>query len=504
MTSTTVNRFPRPLLAHNASVERRRVARAYGETLLMLFPLILLYWLIPIASDLKSSYNFINGTAPIYFIAVLGFLAARVSKLMPDSLWSGLFWFPVQAAVFYGFGPLVEVYGNAITTDSLARHILAVDDVELFRAHKLSTTGIAFILLGLFAHLQFLRRAWAKPRHATTSKLPVEKIGILMVLGGAAFKYVILLPAQWGLLDVTVAGVLSGLGSVTDLGFAIVAYSAARGDRWQRRFFWALWPLHLFLTVLAFAKVSVVMAMLLPLIGAYLAHRNRRKLIFGLAVTAFVYAALQPFVNYGRGVIYEGTSTISEASYSERVEILIEFVSASGTINEAYEDDRQGWWTRLNFAGPQAYAMELYDQGYANPTLGRAWIYFIPRAIWPDKPIMVGPGLEFYRLVTSRSDAYSFLGLTVYGDLYWQYGWGGVIFGSLFIGFLFAALSSQAVRAIRRRDFILLPAVLMALEMALLGPNKFVLNGIIGTLPIYFAYYFAASWASKQLSGARQ
>lgn len=502
MSIVNLNSSP-PGLVLDASAERRRVARAYGDALLMLAPLMLLYWAIPVAAELSPLYDLINGTAPIYFIATLAILAIRTLKRMPDAIWAGVFWFPVQSAIFYGFGPLVEVFGNAITLRSLAAHNLAVTETELFRAHKLSTTGISFILAGMFLHLKFWRQAWAINSDATASKIPLQKLGVLMVLLGAAFKYLILLPSQWGAFNITVAGVLSGLGNIIDLGFAIVAFCATSGNKRQRLFLFATWPLHFFLSVLTFSKLIAVIAILLPLVGAYIAHRSRKRLFLGLAILALGYASLQPLVHFGRGVIYERTFTISQAGYAERINIVFDYLFSGRTAAEAPEDDRQGWWTRLSSAGPQAYAMELYDQGNYNRNLDTAWMFFIPRAVWPGKPIMVGPGLEFYRQVTGREEGQSFLALSIYGDLYWQYGWNGVILGSTLIGFLFATLSSQGVHAIRRRNFIMLPAVLMALEMTLLGPNKYVLNGIIGPLPIYFAYYVAFSWVSKIFGGRK-
>lgn len=482
-----------------ADKERRRVARAYGEALLMLVPLMLLYWMIPPGSGLRPSYDFINAVPPIYFCSVLGLLAIRTLRRMPESVWTGLFWFPVVGAVFYGFGPLVEVYGNDITLQSLASHSLAVTDVDLYRANKLSTTSILCILSAFFFHLKFRPQAWVKRSDAKVSKIPIVKLGILMVLIGAGFKYLILLPASWGSIDIIIAGALSGLGNVVDIGFAVVAFAAVSGSRRQRRFFLIFWPIHLFLSVLTLSKLTIVTSILLPIVGAYIAHRNRKKLIFGLVLIAFVYGISQSFVHYGRGVVFERTSTISDAGYAERVGILVDYIFKGNTVKKSFDDDKQGWWTRLSFAGPQAYAMRLYDRGDYNRTLGNAWVYFIPRLVWPDKPILLGPGLEFYRKVTGHTEVNSFLALSIYGDLYWQYGWGGVVFGSLVIGFLFATLSSQAVSVIRRRQFLLLPAVLMALELTIYGPNKYILNGIIGPLPIYFAYYVLMGWLSKNL-----
>lgn len=479
--------------------QRRNVARAYVQTIVLLLPILIFYWAIPLSDKLSSLYSASNGTVPIYFCAVLILLAVRVLKEMPDALWSAVFWFPVQAAVFYGFGPLVEIYGNMTTQFSLAVHALAVDEIELFRAHKLSTTGIACVLLAFYIHYLFRPNAWTHIERSMASNVSLAFLGILSVLLGGVFKYLVLLPSLWGLSTLTVAGVLSVLGNLIDLGFAILAFVIANGGRQHRLFFWLFWPLHLVLSLLTFSKTAVVLAMLLPLLGGYLARRRRGRLLFGLLVIALVYAFLQPFVHYGRSEVYAISGTINHAGYGKRAQILQQYiVSDDKTLNtDASRDERQGWWTRLNFAGPQAKAMALYDSGDANPTLGRAWMYFVPRAIWSNKPIMVGPGKEFNRMVTGNQGANSFLALSIYGDLYWQYGWPGVIIGSLLIGLILAELASQSVRVVRERNFIMLPVAFMALEMALLGPNKYVLNGVIGPLPIYLAFYFFLGWVSR-------
>ena len=138
--------------------------------------------------------------------------------------------------------------------------------------------------------------------------------------------------------------------------------------------------------------------------------------------------------------------------------------------------------------------MDAYDNGASYITLDRAWMYFIPRAIWPSKPILYGPALDFYRLLSGRAEAVSFLGLSIYGDLYLQFGWGGVFVGCILFGWLLGITASRAIQAVRSREFAMLPFVAMALELALLSPNKFILSGVIGPLPIMIFYYSAMVW----------
>lgn len=483
-------------LVNNTNISRRKIAKFYGEAVFFLSPLLLIYWILPYSTELISLYDFLNATLPVYFISVLIFLSIRVLKRVPETLWTGVFWFPVQAAVFYGFGPLVEIFGNAVTRESLSRGILPVNELELFRAHKLSTTGVFFVILGFFIHLRLRRTAWERLSLNPPSLSSIANLGIMFVVFGGFFKYLILLPAQWGSLNIIIPGVLSGFGNAIDIGFAIIAFSVASGSRISRIFFWALWPLHLILLLVTFAKIDLVIAILLPLIGAYLGDRSKKRLISGLLALAVIFTISQPFVHYGRSVVLENTGTIYRADFMERLSIIGGFFSSNVEVFPVAEE-RQGWWTRLNYAGPQAHAMNLYDQGIEGNTVGGLWMSFIPRAIWSDKPIIIGPGLEFYRTVTGRFDAQSFLGLSIHGDLYWNFGWLGVIFGSISVGYLFAIISSQSLRVVRNRDFLLLPAVFLALSITLEGPNKYIANGIIGPLPIYFAYYFIFGWLSR-------
>lgn len=467
------------------------LAQVYLKALVLLLPLLVLYWVIPTEADLSEEFlGFLNKTIPVYFIFVLARLALHILRKSPEAVWTGVFWFPLQSALFFGFGPLVEVYGNDITRLLLSVHVLSVDDISLFRANKLSTTGVWFVLLGMWLHMQFRPSTWSLVRRRMNLRLKEGSVGLCFVLTGAVLQYFVLLPVQWGLYAITVPGAITALGSVTDLGFAIVATCAARGDVRQRRFFWTVWPIHLALSFATFGKTAVVIAMLLPLLGYYLGHRNRLNFVIGLLIIGVVFALYQPLVHYGRASIYERTGTINQASYIERFNIIGKYI-VGDAVAERSSTGRQSWWTRLNYAGAQAHAMSLYDNGYPGSTLNNVWMLFVPRVLWPDKPIMTGPGSEFYRIVTGNESGISFLGLSIYGDLYWQFGWFGLVFGTAVVGWILALMASRSLTALRHGDLLMLPAILVALEIALLGPTKYVINGIIGPVPIYIGLFIS-------------
>lgn len=476
--------------------ELLRVSGSYFWGLSALVPLLMAYWLVQpnfLPQDVLGNFN---ALLPIYFMSVLLYLAWRTMGIMPAAIWTGLVWYPVSSAVFYGFGPLVQVFGNEITRAIMSSHYLNITDVELFRAHKLSVTGIFMVLLGLTLHMTVRPRLWigSAKLQAAGPVFDMMKLGTVFLVLGASFNYMLYKPSQWGMLDITVPGVLSALGNLTDLGFAIIAYCAACGDRRGKMLIWMGLPVHVLLTALSMSKSEFIIALLLPSIGYFIGGRRKVKLIRHLILIALIYAALQPWVHHGRAVIAERTGDINLAGYGERMDILGGYL-LSGSERDVQEtgEERQGWWTRLNYSGPQAHAMNLYDRGVSNETLYRAWMYFIPRAIWPEKPIIYGPGREFYRSITGNEEGQSFLALSIYGDFYWQFGWAGVIIGCFLFGWLLGMTASRSLRMIRAQEFVMLPFILMALELALGSPNKYVLNGIIGPLPIMIFYYAAIS-----------
>lgn len=473
------------------------VSSVYSRSLLLLVPLNLVYVAYSGIGAESGLHELVNALAPLYFVAILIWLSHSTAKRVPEAIWSPAFWLPLQSAVFFGFGPLVEIFGNEATRDSLSTHILAVSTEELTRSNQLSTLGVSALLFGLWLHMQLYPRVWKAPLVKNRNSQPLvrpETLALAFVLVGGALKYFLLKPAQWGTLDYVVAGAVTGLSGIVDVGFGIMAYAIASGKSVFKIVFWVLWPIHFFLSWLSLSKFEIISAMLMPAVGAFVANRDLRRLSIYLAAMVLVFIAAQPWVHFGRAQILTTSGNIDEANYSERIEILERYSFHTDGLFSSVEE-RQGWWTRLSFAGPQVFAMKAHDAGSDYSSLGSAWMYFVPRAIWEDKPIMVGPGLEFYRQVTGNQQGQSFLGLSIYGDLYWQFGWLGVILGGGAIGWIFAMMSFRSIAAVRNREFIMMPAVALALEMALLGPNKYVSNGIIGSLPIYIAYLVAANIA---------
>ena len=469
---------------------RNPIADIYGQVLLMLLPLVVLTLIL---SPLDArSINWFNRLAPLYLVFVNAFSAYRMARAVPAALWSPAFWLLVSTAVFFGFGPLVEVYGNYETLLRLSVGRMAISEAELFRSNQLSFVSIVLLFLGFWLHTQLRGGVWraalTKARFRQEVTIKPETLTIVFIVGGMILVHAFIMPSQWGQIDILVPGALTSVAAIVNVGFAMAAYLVVRGSKQMMFIYALLWPLHLFLTALSFAKSALMIALLLPAIGTYLGHRRMLRLAVASLVIACVYSLSQGFVHHGRAVIHEDTGTIWQAGYIDRIRIVSEYFTTREEKNKFHDsiEEKQGWWMRLNYASVQAIGMRLRDDAVGIDTLSNVWMMFVPRIIWPDKPIYASPGIQFYTLITGNEG--TSVGISVFGDIYWQFGWMGIFIIIPMIGCMFAMMAWRSIEAIEQHNFIRMPLVLLTIVTAAKGLTEFLANGIIAVIPIYIAY----------------
>ena len=479
------------------------IVAGYTSGLALLAPLTLLCILMPFQTD--ASAESFNTLGPFYYIGILAMTAYGILRRLPEALWTPAFWLPVSMALFFGFGPLVEVFGNEATRLRLSRGFLAISETELAFANRLSFLFSWGVLAGFWLHCKVFREAWratlTEPEGMSRISFSPGEMVCVFVIGGMLLKYLLILPSQWGVMSIIVPGALTSVSALLDVGFGLAAYLSIRGHRGIGLLL-LLWPLHFGLSALTFSKVALVMSMLFLVIGVYFGNRKRWMLLLSLLLISFIYSLSQPFVSYSRAVIHERTGTIWNAGYAERLDIAGSYFRSpgissigehSGNVEDADIDD---WWLRLNYSNVQAIAKQLRESGQYINSYDQVWVLFIPRIIWPNKPVFISPGMVFYTFLTGNHG--TALGLSVFGDLYWQLGWSG-FFATLFIGWLLACMTRRSVCILRRHDYLRMPLVLLPLLLSISGLTQFFVNGIIAVIPIYLAYMGLAYIADRIL-----
>lgn len=369
---------------------------------------------------------------------------------------------------------------------------------SLMRTMLLTTAGVAtcvaFMIFGS-------RLSVGKPRgNRQNVKISLPATAAFFVVAGFVLKYGLVLPAQWGLLNITVPGTLKGMTGIIDLGLAVMTYMAARGRKGWLVVFLLIWPIHLGLCLLELQKRVVMFAILLPAVGAYLGHRNWKRLLPWLGLAVIAYVALQSINTEARLAIRERSGSIDLATFEERVGLLRNafFADADATQRQfVAQQEAKIWWLRLNYSGAQLRAMELYDIGRPGKWDLSIAAALIPRFVWPSKPIQTAQGQIFNQIVSNNVEASARVGATVYADGYWLMGWPGAILFSAIMGTILGVITRINYRLIGNRQLIYLPVIFLGMTIASLGPTGFLQRNIIAAMPIYFGYLFVISIATR-------
>jgi hypothetical protein len=433
------------------------------------------------------------------------FIFYRLVRRYPSTLWTAAAIYPFSTAVFHGFGPMSAMVASDATLLFLSSATYVIDEQGLLRTNLLTMVGVTTCLLAMTLSMRF--RIGGSSVLARASRFSLGQLAIGFLGAGLFIKYGLVLPAQYGLIDRTVPGALKNLDQLVNLGFALLAYLSARKKQGWAILFWTLWPIYFGLCTLEFSKKVLVFAIMLPAAGAFLAHRKWLRLVPPVLVSAVIFSFFQEVNTYGRLSILDLSDTRGEATFAERFEIQSDFFLEDqdlSTLVPATKAAAQIWWLRLNYAGAQLKGMQFYDEGTSGEWLQSPLVYFIPRLFWPDKPETVSPGRLFNQLASGNIDAQTRVGMSVYGDGYWQMGWFGAVLYPGIMGLIFGITTRLSYQQIQLRSLVFLPAIMLSLQQAALGPNGYLQNSVLGALPIYFGYLFLISLAVRLFSPARR
>jgi hypothetical protein len=297
---------------------------------------------------------------------------------------------------------------------------------------------------------------------------------VFLAVGGTA-KYLFALPYALGLLPWTLPGAIQHLSSL--LGGAIILLFAL--VHWgEKRFRWVLYLLiasELLTGLMTFSKQEVLWTVITVVLGWYLGRPRLRVLVMSAIGIALLYAVfLSPFVSFARvavGVL--GTDNPQQLARS-----LEEYKDTGKDQLAGLLPGVQGWWTRFAYANAQSFAMEEYDRGAPGSTFGLALYAFVPRLLYPEKPIM-NSGTDFTALATGE-DSYS-TAPGIFGEAYWNGGWLTLIAVGIYVGLIFAVFGSFSMRTIAAGQYVYAPVVLAGIVMGF-RPDDWFVPSYVGAL----------------------
>lgn len=434
-------------------------------------------------------WNVLLSTGTVVFALYFAYRLLRQDSAM---VLTPAFGFAINVAIFSGLGPLIYTMGPGEVVSYMAIHPTAITFVEVLRAHLLNSVGAVGVLSGaIVALIVFTNNSKANQLDRAQRRIiPVPAVAFSFLIVGLGLKYGLIIPARFGMIEIVVPGAIESLAFLPDLGFAAIGLLAALGRQYAKAILICVWPIHLGLTFLEFGKLNFLTALLLPAIGAYIATGNMRRLLVWALLGIITFYLSQPIFGSARSAIQivNTEETIERATYSQRFEYLSAALAGEVAVADTYADSRTHPWLRLNYVPYQVHSMRMYDRGDGGDTLNEVWMYFVPRLIWPEKPVIVPLGRRWYSDFLGREVRATSIGITIYGDGYWQAGWLGVIIFSLLTGFAYGLITIISFIAVKSKDFATVPAVFLALQLSILGTSGFFQSTIIGGLVFYTSY----------------
>lgn len=459
------------------------------------------FYLFAMTLDTPAVIDAANLAGPL----VLGFTALaagyRLIRRWPEAIWTPYAWFLAAIVLFYSIGPLIYPLAGPRTL-AYAQSFLPIDAGQLLQTNLLDAVGILALLAGFR-----LVRGWPRWRVPSVA-LPspqdarsIQVVALVFLIAGGVLEYMVILPWQFGFYHFVLPGVINNLGDLYLLGLMVLAYSVAQGKKNWRMLLTVLWAAQIVVSLLVFSKHQLILTIALPAVGAYLAHRRLSRLLAWGLVLGLVYFSVGQLVLYGRNQIAMRTGNINQATLTQRIGIVRGWFSEGMPSSGAQVSSGGTGWARLNYAPEQAFAMARHDHGQPGHTLRNVAIVLIPRVLWPDKPVTTEMAVNFYQLATGRRSTH--LGLGIFGEGYWDYGWPGVIGLGFVTGFIFGILSNLSIGWMRRRAFEYLPSIFLGINMGIIGTTSFFVNSVVGATGFFFAYMVLV-WVLKQVFSGRR
>lgn len=471
-----------------------QLVRPTCGTLIVVIGILIPMYIAGVLDHSQTLPHVFNIIGPSVVFLAMTWAGWATIRRFPVAVWTTYFWFLANGALFFGLGPLVHVFGNSATLARVSSSPYALNAPELLQTNLLTAVGMFVALLCIYLTTRgmpndMLRRTISMRKQSYLS-LPVLATTLIMV--GTVTRYGLILPYKFGMLNYTLSGIVMSTRDFFDLGLALVASLAVRKRGIWLALLWGLLPLHLLSCVLEFAKQPVVIALLMVGLGGYIADRKMVRFATWVALALASLIVLQPFVRHARSRLMRDTGTMYRATLTERFAVAKEYWTGSAPtpLQTRKTEDTQEGWLRLSYSGVQAEAIRQYDRGQPGETLTRGWIVFVPRVVWPEKPI-VQPGRIFCERVTGRGA--SFVSVTIYGDGYWQFGWPGAVLLSGLMGIFLAFYCRWSLILIQAENLLMLPVVVIGMHTGMYSPCKYFINGIIAAIPTIALYAMGAT-----------
>ncbi len=402
------------------------------------------------------------GSALVYAIAIL-FLGLRDSakRVLTDPFLSLIAVFSLH----FLFGPLSLVIGP----EDEAYYILywyPTTAQDAVRVTSLNLIGLGMLLFAASFIDGLLIEKIVQPTIAFFIKIPTRRVfWLFFTIGFSATLWMFILDFT-RFNDEIVSGSIIMLSQLISIAILVGIIYQGRGRKLLCGIAILIALTKSGMGFLLFSKSIILEPVLIIIVGFYLRWVSLKFLVVGFFILLLGLSLLSKPILMGRDML----QLSSDKSISTRLDILQSIFSVAPQTH----DVQTSGWSRLCYTSQQVAAIDLYEQGQGGDDMKLLGWVFLPRILFPDKPIISRSGSKFNEKITGFDTSSSAMGLFLSG--YYNLGWIGLFLVSILTGWILAIFAAISRAIIASGSVILLPVGLFSNYLALRVGGNFVVD----------------------------
>jgi len=458
----------------------------------------------------------------IFFLDYLNFLAFSIAFTLlglffliiyksPTALFSPITWFVLACSIYYGFGSLFYSFGGYEGINYIDGWYF-VDDSDLVNVNHLNVIAITLTLL-FFSLIMKLRLI--SPKSHSTPDSDLITLADRFAFIGLSITFLGRFLAATKGSEYLLPGIINNLTVFAHAAlflYSILFFKKVPGSKLR---FWILMPVLGGLSVASLMKQEILQFLMAIILANILVKANFKYILKIGIFSIVLLPVLVIITSFGRSLLWSNTDLedVSLVTTAQEFSILIsdltllrdEVASRNDRQNEiagqssAITSAISFVWMRFVQAPAQAAAIQYRADGDSGDSFELLKWAFVPRLIYPDKPIIT-PGVD-YQMRLTGTDIGGSASPGYWADGFWNHGWYGVVIVSFVLSIFFAWFTQFNVQSIATGSLYLFPLMFMGIKMAYRVEDWFA-SGTINTLPFMIIVYFVcrlcnAKWYFK-------
>ena len=350
---------------------------------------------------------------------------------------------------------------------SLAMQAYPVTVKEAFKVDAINALGMA-VLLFSFNILNGNRKLqqMLKTISIKFSNFKRNNVYIFLIVA-ASIGYISNVKYFLADTDVTNNAIFPTLDKFNLILIYLFQNSEGKNKKFLRLISFIIMIMQVFSGLIVLSKSAIFLPIVIYLFSLIVRKKMKITSIFIIGIIFFSVMQLSSsIITTTRAAIGENIRTLS---FSDRMYSIYSYAN--------YTDiDRVGYsfWSRISYVVMDASAVRFYDDGQGgDETRLIPWL-FVPRILFPNKPVISDLGTEYFIKLTGNEG--SSIGFGVFTDGYYNFGWIGVIIFGAIYGLILRQTSLVSSNIINNNIQLIYPLALFGVIMGYRIDGKFIVD----------------------------